>query len=83
MQDPEAAWRRWLVKYNITYSSATEAEFRKNVFVSNLERADKLNQLVGPEAAVSMAAMPPKQRAGCFGQEQTLAAHTARYWLQR
>lgn len=41
------------MKYNVSYSSREDADFRRQVWISNLERADKLNQLVEPEVAVS------------------------------
>jgi hypothetical protein len=41
------------VKYNVSYSSREDADLRRQVWISNLQRADKLNQLVGPEVAVS------------------------------
>lgn len=53
LSDPTAAWQEWLVQYNITYSGKSEADFRRQVWLSNLQRAGQLNQMVGREVAVS------------------------------
>lgn len=63
LQNPTAAWQRWLVTYNVTYSSRKEADYRRQVWMSNLQRADKLNQLVGPEVAVSVR-VEERERVG-------------------
>lgn len=70
LADPSAAWAAWLVKYNITYASRAEADFRRRVWGSSLERANQLNLLMGPEVAVSMALLGV---GGCACNSRDLA----------
>lgn len=50
---PDKAWDNWLTRYNVTFNSTEEAAYRRQVFGQNLALAVKLNELAGPEVAVS------------------------------
>jgi hypothetical protein len=50
---PDIAWRNWLVRYNVSYDNAAEAAYRRSIFDYNLALAKQLNELAGPEVAVS------------------------------
>jgi hypothetical protein len=41
------------VRYNVSYDNATEAVYRRSIFDYNLALAKQLNELAGPEVAVS------------------------------
>jgi hypothetical protein len=50
---PDIAWRNWLLRYNVSYDNATEAAYRRSIFDYSLALAKQLNELAGPEVAVS------------------------------
>jgi hypothetical protein len=41
------------VRYNVSYDNSTEAAYRRSIFDYNLALARQLNELAGPEVAVS------------------------------
>jgi hypothetical protein len=51
--NPDQAWAAWLQTYNVTYNSTDIALYRRRVFDFNLAKAYQLNQLAGPQVAVS------------------------------
>lgn len=53
MQNMDAAWTDWLQTYNVTFNATADATYRRTVFNFNLQRAYQLNQIAGPEVAVS------------------------------
>lgn len=60
--NPDQAWTDWLKEYNVSYASTEIASYRRSVFNYNLARAYQLNQLAGPDVAVSAGML--RQLAG-------------------